>query len=114
MINNMKKLSFWLPRILTIAFILFMSMFALDVFGEGYVWYELLLALFMHLIPSFILIAMLVFAWKRPIVGAVGYLALVVIMFFFFRLYNDFIAALIIIGPVIVISILFFWSYKRK
>ena len=36
MIRPSKQLLFWTPRILGILFALFLSMFALDVFGEGY------------------------------------------------------------------------------
>ncbi len=32
----MKQFLFWSPRVLTILFALFLSLFALDVFGEGY------------------------------------------------------------------------------
>lgn len=61
---------FWAPRVLTICFILFLAFFALDVFGQGYSWAELAVALFMHLIPNFILIAILVACWRRPCVCA--------------------------------------------
>jgi len=36
---------YWLPRLLSIAFILFLSLFSLDVFGEGYGFWNTLLAL---------------------------------------------------------------------
>ena len=52
----------WTPRVLTILFILFMAIFALDVFGE-YSFPLILVALFMHLIPNFILIGVLLVAW---------------------------------------------------
>ena len=42
----MKRFLFWLPRILTIIFILFISIFALDVFSE-YSFPLVLVALFM-------------------------------------------------------------------
>jgi hypothetical protein len=48
----MKVFIYWLPRVSAILFILFISVFALDVFTEP----NWALALFMHLIPSFILI----------------------------------------------------------
>lgn len=60
--GDMKKNDFfWVPRILAILFILFVSSFALDVF-ELPQWYW---ALFIHLIPSYILIALIVIAWKK-------------------------------------------------
>ncbi len=53
---------FWAPRALSIAFIAFLSLFALDVFGAGYGFWRTLLGLAIHLIPSFVLIGVLVLA----------------------------------------------------
>jgi hypothetical protein len=64
---------FWAPRAISIAFILFLSLFALDVFGEGFGFWRTLLALTIHLVPSFVLIAVLVLAWRWEWVGAVLY-----------------------------------------
>jgi len=62
---------YWSPRVLTIAFIAFLSMFALDVFREVRGFREILLALAIHLIPSFMLIAVLLVAWRWEWIGAV-------------------------------------------
>jgi hypothetical protein len=67
----MKKFLYWLPRIFAILFILFISIFALDVFAQP----DWALALVMHLIPSFILIILTGIAWKHERIG--GYLFLV-------------------------------------
>ena len=61
------KLLFWLPRIITIIFILFISMFSLDVFGTGQGFWTTLLALFMHLLPTIILVLILILFWKKSI-----------------------------------------------
>ena len=58
---------------LSILFIAFLSLFALDVFGVGYSPWETLVALTMHLIPTFLLIAVLVAAWRWPWVGALAF-----------------------------------------
>ncbi len=75
----MTKLSmcalYWAPRALSIVFIAFLSLFALDVFGGPYGFWQTLLALFMHLIPSFVLILSLVLAWRWEWIGAVLYAA---------------------------------------
>ncbi len=60
---------YWAPRLLAIAFILFLSMFALDVFDEQRGLAETLGALAMHLIPSFVLTAVLIFAWRWEWIG---------------------------------------------
>lgn len=67
---TMKKIVYWLPRILSILFIAFISMFALDVFSEP----RWLLALFMHLIPSYFLIAITIVAWKHEMLGGILFL----------------------------------------
>ncbi len=94
----MKKVYFWLPRVLSILFILFISMFALDVFGERQ-WF---LALIMHLIPSFILAVLTAVAWKNEKLGGVLFLGVGLLMFAF----NNF-RSLIVFAPMAVIGILF-------
>jgi len=68
----MNKFIYWLPRVLAILFIGFISLFALDVFGEV-LW---LTALLMHLIPSFVLIIVTVIAWKKEKIGGIIFLIL--------------------------------------
>jgi hypothetical protein len=70
-----RRALFWAPRALSIAFIAFLGLFALDVFGEGYGFWKTLLALTMHLIPNFVLIAVLVLAWRWEWIGAALYAA---------------------------------------
>jgi hypothetical protein len=60
---------FWTPRVLMILFIAFISLFAADVFGEGYSLPQLLLALLMHLIPSFVMVGAAWLAWRFELVG---------------------------------------------
>ena len=67
----------WTPRILAMLFIAFVSLFSLDVFGVGYSPWETLAAFTMHNIPSFVLIACVILAWRWPWVGSVGFLAFI-------------------------------------
>ena len=60
-----KRLLFWLPRGFCLLFAAFISLFALDVFSEGYSLGETLVALFMHLIPTFVILLALAVAWRR-------------------------------------------------
>jgi len=92
----MKKISYWLPRFLAISLILFISMFALDVFEEPQ-WF---LALFMHLIPSFILVILTVFAWKNEKIGGVCFLLAGLAAIIFYH-------SLIIAIPTLIIGVLF-------
>jgi len=68
-----RRALFWTPRALSIVFIAFLSLFALDVFDEHLGLWRTVLALTMHLIPSFVLIAALVLAWRWEWIGAALY-----------------------------------------
>lgn len=59
----------WLPRILCILAILFVSMFALDSFGPDRTLLQQLQAFAIHLIPTYFLILFLVIAWKWELIG---------------------------------------------
>lgn len=61
----------WIPRVICILAILFVSMFAADAFAPELTIWQQLGAFLMHLIPSFILIALLIVAWKWELIGGV-------------------------------------------
>ena len=73
---SMKDLLFWAPRALTILFALFLSLFALDVFGEGYGFWKTTVALLIHLIPTWIVLATLVISWRWGLIAGLLYGAL--------------------------------------
>lgn len=61
----------WIPRLLCILAILFVSMFALDAFAPGLSIWEQISGFLIHLIPSFILLAALLVAWKWEKIGGI-------------------------------------------
>ena len=65
------KVFHWLPRIICILAILFVSLFAADAFSPELTIWQQLGAFIMHLIPSFILIAFLIIAWKWEYIGGI-------------------------------------------
>ena len=65
------KVFHWLPRIICILAILFVSLFAADAFSPELTIWQQLGAFIMHLIPSFILIAFLIVAWKWEYIGGI-------------------------------------------
>jgi hypothetical protein len=65
---------FWLPRIICILAILFVSLFALDAFQPNLSIWQQIGAFLMHLIPSFILTALLLIAWKWEYVGGIVFI----------------------------------------
>ena len=58
--TSVKRVLFWTPRILCILFAIFLSLFALDVFGEGLGFWKTILALLIHLVPVYIVVIVLV------------------------------------------------------
>ena len=94
----MKKVLYWTPRILSILFIAFISIFALDVFGKPQ-WF---LALVIHLIPSFILIALTIIAWRHELLGGFAFIAIGLLLLLSFRF-----ELMIISIPAIIIGLLF-------
>lgn len=73
MLNQILK---WTPRILGILFTVMITLFAFDVFGQGAGFWKTLAGFIVHLIPSFILILVLILAWKWPLAGGVGFIIL--------------------------------------
>jgi len=65
------KIFYWLPRLLCILAILFISIFALDAFSPELSLWQQIGAFLMHLIPSFILLALLILAWKKEFIGGI-------------------------------------------
>jgi len=119
---KISKFIFWTPRILSIIFILFLAMFSLDVFGNGYTFWQTVLGLFMHNLPVFILTALLIIAWKHEIVGAIAFFVAGLLYIFLtsinllkgpFEWY--YLAWIIqIAGPALLIGILFLINWKQK
>lgn len=71
----MNRILYWTPRIASLLFVAFISLFALDVFGAYQGW-ELATALFMHLLPSFVLLVAILVAWRYDLFGGFAFLAL--------------------------------------
>jgi len=98
-------------------------MFAADVFESGLTVWQQLGAFIMHLIPSFILIAFLVIAWKWEYVGGMIFiiigLALSPVVFSMnYRMNHSIWMSLSIILtitlPFVLVGILFIVSYRLK
>ena len=111
---------YWAPRILSIAFILFLMMFSLDVFDMGLGFWETALGLLMHNIPTLILAAALAVAWKYEIVGGIAFFGAGLVYICLLLKASELewgilIPISLISGPAFLVGILFLigW-YKRK
>ena len=115
----------WLPRIICILAILFVSLFALDSFQPGMPLWQQIGEFFMHLIPSFVLILFLVIAWKWELIGG-GMFVIIGLGLLPFIYMNNYLMnhsvwmslgiVLAINVPFILVGVLFVLSYflKRK
>jgi len=112
----MNKLLYWTPRILTILFILFLGLFALDAFEGDQSFGAKLGGFFIHLIPNLTLILILILAWKWEWIGTIAFIlvgiAYIVMFWGRFPVSTYFIIA----GPLFLVAILFWlnWLNRKK
>lgn len=111
---------YWAPRLLGVLFALFVSLFALDVFGEGYGFWGTLVALLVHLLPVYVLAAAVAIGWRWEWVGALLFIAFAawyaVISWGPFPLAANLVSVLPLAGPALLVGGLFWvaWWAKRR
>jgi hypothetical protein len=100
------------------AYIAFLSMFALDVLSEEHGFWRILAALSIHLIPAFVLVAGLILAWRWEWIGATLYAAAGVV-YVAWVLHRPLALAikinwmLTIAGPTFVVAVLFLANWLK-
>ena len=101
----------WLARILAVLFIILVSIFAFDVFGQGTGFWKTLLALVIHLIPTFLLIIVFIVSIKWGWAGAI-FFTLAGIAYLIWQGFEY----PVIFVPLFVVGILFFldWYYRDQ
>lgn len=97
----------WAPRIITLAFALFIAVFAVDVFGQGRPFGWVLIALIMHLIPSIVVGAIALVAWKYEWFGAVAAGLLALLYFLTKGAALPWYDTVFIAGPLAVVAVLY-------
>lgn len=115
-----EKFLYRLPRILSILFILFLSLFSLDVFESGMSFREIAIGLFMHNIPTLVMIVVLIIAWRNDAFGAIAFIG-AGLLYMVFVVMNTtqpwYIAitwGLSIAAPAFLIGILYLMSWRTK
>ena len=107
------RIALFAPRVLGLALVGFLALFALDAFTEGQ---PLAIAIgngAVHLVPAAIALALVAVAWRWPLVGAVGFLAAAALYAWIApRGHVDWIA--VISGPLAIVSALYFWSWRTS
>ncbi len=119
---KISKWLYWTPRALGIIFVIFLSLFSLDVFETASGFWEIFFALFLHNIPAIILLIFLIISWKHELVGAVVFsLAGIIYLIWIIitSLTNSFewfyfVWVLQITGPAFIVAVLFYLNWKKK
>lgn len=111
-----QQLLYWSPRALCIAFAVFLSLFALDVFSEGQGFWETLTALFMHLIPTMLILCVLALSWRREWLGGIVFVALGLLyaVEMWPKPHRQLSALLLIAGPLFLTGLLFFLNWHHR
>jgi len=111
--HRLAKIIHWAPRVAAILIIFFVSLFSLDVFEMEASPLELLGGFLMHNIPSIGLLVLLIFAWKRPVVGFVAFLAAAALFaIFFVRGVYSLPNLLLFVFPILLVAFLFYADWK--
>lgn len=117
---NKNSMIRWLPRLLCIGAILFVSMFALDAFEPGIPFGQQLTGFMIHLIPTYILLGLLAVAWRWPFIGGLLFAIVGIVMSPFVYTMNfhrthsvgaSLVIILMITVPFIICGLLFIWSH---
>ena len=111
-----KHLFFWTPRVLGFLFAGFLSLFALDVFNEGYGPWKTVLAFGIHLIPTFLVLAALAASWRWEWMGVLLFGGLAAYYVVMTRGHQHWSAYALISGPLLVTGLLFLvdWIYRTR
>jgi len=112
----MKKLLYWAPRVLSILYAVFLSLFISDIFCKGSRFWETILSLLIHLIPIIIIVSILMAAWRWEWVGAILFIGLAFFFLFQVRGQEDVTAYLGISGPLALTGVLFAlnWIFREQ
>ena len=109
-----RRFLYWMPRVMCIAFAVFVSVFALDVFSGHGGLAETLFAFMMHMIPTAIILSILAVAWRREWIGGVLFLGLAVLYCWTMRGRFPLVTYVIMSGPLVVMSGLFFLNWRLR
>lgn len=105
----------WSPRFFSVLLIILLLMFSFDVFESNSPWHEILLGFLIHNIPVIVLLIVLIFAWKKPLIGAIVYTSIGILYIgwmLFVQGISAWLAMLSLGIPAIIIGILYYIHYK--
>lgn len=104
----------WLVRILALFYVVYISTFALNVFDKEPLLWKTIFEFIIRLIPSLILIIIIILAWKRELIGAVGFILISLRLTLHFNTLQNLNRFLVISAPLLFIGFLFLLSKFLK
>ena len=104
----------WAARFIGIIFAAFISIFAMDVFSEGYGLKDLTIALFMHMLPALLIILVLIISWHREWIGGIAFLGIGLVYLYTSWGRIDWTGIALISIPLFILSGLFFIGWSRR
>jgi len=106
------RLLIWTPRILGVLVSAFIGLFALDAFSDGRSFVEALPDFFIHLIPAFVLLALVGLSWRWEWIGGVAFMGLAAL--YALTMANGHLDWMLVIsGPLLVVGALYLWSWRH-
>lgn len=106
---NLKNILLWTPRVLGILLTCFVSLFAMDAFSSDHTLTADIPGLFMHMLPTLIVLVLLIVSWKKPLAG--GILLILMSLIYSFKSIDHLNWILVIGLPVFVLGALFIFSF---
>jgi hypothetical protein len=106
MTDRIRGILRWVPRVLGICVALFIGLFALDSVSEG------IGPFLMHLIPTFVLLAVVAIAWRREWIGGAVFTGLGLAYGVSARAHPDWV--MIIAGPMVLVGALYLLSRSTR
>lgn len=119
MAKKISKFLYWTPRIISILFICFIALFSFDVISPSLSLGQIITGMLLHNVPTFILIAVLIIAWKYEIVGGIAFITAGLLYIILtaragIAWYIKLSWSLTISGPTFFIGILFLMNWYKK
>lgn len=108
------SLLYWTPRILALLFVGFLLLFSFDGFSGPLGW-NMILGGLIHLIIPLVVLVATIFAWKKPLVGAIAFFGFALYYVWMVGLHRHWSWYVLIAGPAVITGVFFLIEWiKRK
>ncbi len=110
MTSSSRRLLLWSPRILGILVALFLGVFTLDALDEG------IPVFLLNLAPILLLLLVVAVSWRWEWIGGAVFIILALLygVIFVPLRHREWVAVLIVSGPLLVVGALFLWSWRHR